>query len=164
MWSEGHSEEPLSGAGAVKERNWDSIKVGVAVESLLAEAVDEERARLLAAGDKISGAWLHVLSAAGVPPRLEPPTLRPPTNQAHVEEKKCEKYSHLVLNYIFQPMVMETSGVIGPNSLSFLSILGSRQAQESGKANSTAYLLQRLSIAVQRGNAVAILGCARSSH
>ena len=38
IWSECHSEEPLSGAGAVKERNWDNIKVGVVVESLLAEA------------------------------------------------------------------------------------------------------------------------------
>ena len=42
IWSEGHSEEPLSGAGAAKERNWDSIKVSVAVESFLAEAVDDE--------------------------------------------------------------------------------------------------------------------------
>ena len=83
---------------------------------------------------------------------------------AHAEEKTCEKHSHLVHNYIFQPVVMETSGVIGPNSLSFLRALGSRLAQESGEANSTAYLLQRLSIAVQRGNAVAILGCASSSH
>ena len=58
IWSEGHSEEPLSGAGAVKERNRDSIKVVVAVESLLAESSkDEERARLLPAGDKKSGAW-----------------------------------------------------------------------------------------------------------
>ena len=44
----------------MKERNWNSIKVGVSVESLLAEAADdEERDRLLAAGDKISGAWLY---------------------------------------------------------------------------------------------------------
>jgi len=41
---------------AVKQRNWDSIKVQVAVESLLAEAVEGmERARLLAVGDKTSG-------------------------------------------------------------------------------------------------------------
>ena len=57
IWSESHSEKPLSSAGTVKQRNWDSIKVGVAVQSLLAEAADyEERARLLPAGDKISSA------------------------------------------------------------------------------------------------------------
>ena len=81
---------------------------------------------------------------------------------AYVE--KCEKYSHLVHNYIFQPVMMETSEVIGPNSLSFLRALESRLAQESGKVISTTYLLQRLSIVVQRGNAEAILGCASSSH
>ena len=32
---------------------------------------------------------------------------------AHAEEKKCKKYSHLVPNYIVQPVAMETSGVIG---------------------------------------------------
>ena len=59
---------------------------------------------------------------------------------------------------VFQPMVIETSGVIDPNSLSFLRALGCRLAQDSCEANSTAYLLQRLSIVVQRGNAVATLG------
>ena len=72
IWSEGHSEEHLSGAGAVKERKWDSTKVGVAAESLLAEAADdEERARLLAAGDKISG---------GMPPAQIP--LQCPTERS----------------------------------------------------------------------------------
>jgi len=40
--------------------------------------------------------------------------------------------------------------VIGPTSLLFLSALGSRLAQQSGEAKSSSYLLQRLSIAVQR--------------
>ena len=66
---------------------------------------------------------------------------------AHAEEK-CEKYSHLVPNYIFQPVVVETLGVIGPNSLSFLRALGSRLAQESGEACKF-YYLSRDSIAVK---------------
>ena len=65
---------------------------------------------------------------------------------------------------VFQPAVMETSGVIDPNSLSFLRALWSNLAQDSCEANSTACLLQRLLIVVQRANAVAILGCASSSH
>ena len=52
-------------------------------------------------------------------------------------EKKCEKYFHLVPNYIIQPVVMETSGVIGPNSV-LLRAPRSRLAQESGDTNSTA--------------------------
>jgi len=34
----------------------------------------------------------------------------------HAEDKKCEKYSHLATNYLFQPVVIETSGVIGATS------------------------------------------------
>ena len=68
------------------------------------------------------------------------------------------------LEDVFQPVVMETLVMIDPNSSSFLRALGSRLAQHSGEANSTACLLQRLSIVVQRVNAVAILGCASSSH
>ena len=64
----------------------------------------------------------------------------------------AEKYSHLVPNYIIAC------------GLSFLRALGSRPAQESGEANSTTYFLQSLSIVVQQGNAMAILGCASSSH
>ena len=65
---------------------------------------------------------------------------------------------------VFQPVVMETSEVIDPYSPSFLRALGSRLAQDPGEANSTTCLLQRLSIAVEQGNAVAILGCASNSH
>ena len=31
---------------------------------------------------------------------------------------------------------------------------------ETGEARETSYLLQRLSVAIQRGNAAAVLGCA----
>jgi len=56
----------------VKERNWDSIKVQVAVESLLAEAADDvERARLLAVGDKTLGAWLYASPISSVGLRID---------------------------------------------------------------------------------------------
>ena len=47
-----------------------------------------------------------------------------------MEEKKCEKYSLLVTNCIFQP--------VGDGSLSLLRALGNCLAQEPGEANSTA--------------------------
>ena len=40
----------------------------------------------------------------------------------------------------------------------FLKELGHRLKQVSGEANSFAYLTQRLSVAVQRGNAASVLG------
>ena len=46
----------------------------------------------------------------------------------------------------------------GPKTTEFLKELGHRLRQVSGEANSFAYLTQRLSVAVQRGNAASVLG------
>ena len=60
--------------------------------------------------------------------------------------------------YFFTPVAIETSGVFGPKTTEFLKELGHRLRQVSGEANSFAYLTQRLSVAVQRGNAASVLG------
>ena len=49
----------------------------------------------------------------------------------------------------------------GPRTRSFLCELERCEFLESKEVNSTNSLLQRLSVVVQRGNAVAVLGCAR---
>ena len=72
-------------------------------------------------------------------------------NQA--EHKKCVKYAHLDHHHIFTPIAIETSGVYGSETLKFLKELGHRLKQASGECNAYSYLLQRLSVAVQRGNA-----------
>ena len=79
----------------------------------------------------------------------------------HTEETKSGKCSHLSPTYLFQPVAIESSGALGPSTYIFLRELGKRVLQESGEANSTSHLLQRLSIVLQRGNAVAVMGCAR---
>ena len=73
------------------------------------------------------------------------------------EEKKT-KYLHLAANYIFTPVAIETSGVIGRQSLAFIRELGGRMEKATGDTCSLLHLVQRLSIAIQRGNAAAILG------
>ena len=77
-------------------------------------------------------------------------------NQA--EHKKCVKYAHLDHNHIFTPIAIETSGVYGSETLKFLKELGHRLKQTSGECNAYSYLLQRLSVAVQRGNATSVMG------
>ena len=57
-----------------------------------------------------------------------------------------------------QTVAIESSGAIDPQSRAFLRELGRRVQLESSGTNSTMYLLQRLLVAVQRGNAVAIMG------
>ena len=59
----------------------------------------------------------------------------------------------------FTPVATETSGVIiGPRSLEFLKKLGRRMKQQTGEDNATSFLLQIMSVAIQQGNAVSILG------
>ena len=74
------------------------------------------------------------------------------------EEKKMQKYKHLDSCHFFTPVAIETAGVFGPRTTKFLKELSHRLRQVSGEANSSAYLTQRLSVAVQQGNAASVLG------
>ena len=55
-------------------------------------------------------------------------------------------------------MAVETAFVFGPETSVFLKELSGRLRLSSGEEKYHAYLLQRLSVAVQRGNAAAVLG------
>ena len=55
---------------------------------------------------------------------------------AKAEASKCQIYSHLDPNHLFEPVAIETSGTFGPSTRVFLE----------------------LSMAVQRGNAASIMG------
>ena len=77
---------------------------------------------------------------------------------AQAEVNKCAKYSHLDSGHEFVPVAIETSGVLGPLTRTFLKELGHRLRRVSGEVRSRSYLLQRLSVSVQRGNAISILG------
>ena len=57
--------------------------------------------------------------------------------------------SQLDSSHQFEPVAIETTGVIGERSRKFLVELGRHIRRVSGEVNSTAFLLQRLSIAVQ---------------
>ena len=57
------------------------------------------------------------------------------------------------------PVAIETSGVFGRAAHDFLSELSGHIKQVTGEVSSHAYLLQRLSVAIQRSNSVCILGC-----
>ena len=83
---------------------------------------------------------------------------------ALTEERKRLKYSQLDSSHQFEPVAIETTGVIGECSRKFLEELGRRIRRVIGEVNSTAFLLQRLSIAVQRGNAASVLGTIGSTE
>ena len=59
-------------------------------------------------------------------------------------------------DFFFTPVASETLGSWGESSLIFLKDLGSRLAGVTGDKRETSWLFQRLSIAIQRGNAISI--------
>jgi len=73
-------------------------------------------------------------------------------------EAKRRKYSFLEGSYLFAPIAVETSGVWAKEALKFLQEVGRRIADVTGEKRSTSFLLQRLSLTIQRGNAASVLG------
>ena len=79
-------------------------------------------------------------------------------NQA--EQRKTEKYAHLGASHHFVPFAIETWGVFGSEALSLLEDIGRQIRAETEEPWSFQFLLQGVSVAIQRGNAAAVLGTA----
>ena len=60
--------------------------------------------------------------------------------------------------YYFVPVAVETLGVLGEEAAAFISDLGRRIAAMTGEPRSSAFLFQRLSVAIQAGNAASVVG------
>ena len=100
---------------------------------------------------------------ATTPDTLAPSHVRQSARQAgsaavSAEGVKCAKYAPLAVAHHFVPVAIETLGSMGPAGLKFIEELGKRISAVTGDPRETAFLKQRLSLAVQRGNAVSILG------
>ena len=72
------------------------------------------------------------------------------------EEAKVAKYSNLADRFTVQPFAVETSCAIGPSSLSFLREVGKRAAILKREPRESQWLLQRVGLAIIRGNATSI--------
>ena len=83
---------------------------------------------------------------------------------ARAESLKEEKYIGLLRTHEFAPIAVEASGVFGPRTLTLVKELGRKVRSQTGEEKATTYLMQRLAIAVQRGNAISILGALGSQH
>ena len=79
------------------------------------------------------------------------------------ESRKSTKYLSLSALYRFIPIAIETLGVPGDEALSFFHDLGQRIAVATAEPRSFHFLMQRLSVAIQRGNAAYIIGTVPSS-
>src|SRR6218665_118365 len=72
--------------------------------------------------------------------------------------RKTAKYALLPATYVFVPIAFKTLGPVNAEGAEFLSELGRRISSVSGDQRETNFLLQRLSICVQRHNAIAFRG------
>jgi len=74
------------------------------------------------------------------------------------ERKKHNHYISLKENHHFTPIAFESLGSCGPETKIFLGRLGKLLKDATGENRSLDFLFQKISIAIQRGNAACILG------
>ena len=74
-----------------------------------------------------------------------------------------DKYINLSDNYHFVPVCVETYGAFGPQGLKLLKKIGKKIKDVTGEKKSTYYLLQSISMAIQRSNAACVIGTASAS-
>jgi hypothetical protein len=92
-------------------------------------------------------------------PSYVPVTSRHPGHAAKLGEvSKHKLYASAQGQYHFVPVALETSGVWGKEGISLIKEIGRRITEATGEPRATSYLIQRLSICLQRGNVASILG------
>ena len=74
------------------------------------------------------------------------------------ETAKIAKYSALANTHIFIPVAFETLGSWGMHAAGLIDELGRRITMVTGDGREREYLRQRISVAIQRGNAMACHG------
>lgn len=74
------------------------------------------------------------------------------------ENAKKAKYRQLESNFHFCPISVETMGPWGEDGRRLINEIGKKLNQSTGEPRSRSFLIQRISIANQRGNAASILG------
>ena len=74
------------------------------------------------------------------------------------ESAKTTLYSDLVNEYEMVPVATETLGTWGPSGMKFVTEIGKRISTATGEKKAKYYLFQAISMAIQRGNVISILG------
>ena len=74
------------------------------------------------------------------------------------ETAKLSLYSDLVREYDMMPVATETMGSWGPIGKKFIEDIGARIALATGEKKARYYLFQAISMAIQRGNVISVLG------
>jgi hypothetical protein len=74
-------------------------------------------------------------------------------------KRKHSKYSSIISsNYVFKGLAFETLCPWCKEAIDFINVIGNRLIAESGDSKSKKFLFERISLAIQRGNAASIRG------
>ena len=84
--------------------------------------------------------------------------MNPGSATTKAEEKKRKKYSSLSSNYLFIPAAFETFGAWGPESKALIHRIGNLISIETGEDRATRFLGEKISLEIQRGNSISVLG------
>ena len=76
------------------------------------------------------------------------------------EEKKTEKYSDIAKRYNFCPIGMETMGSWGPEARNIIGEIGKKLISNTNEICAAAFSKQKISLEIQLGNAISVLGTA----
>src|SRR6218665_3630522 len=76
----------------------------------------------------------------------------------HAANRKALKYTGLPTTHVFQPVAIDTPGPLDFSACNFINQIGSQMSAITGDRRETAFLFQRLSMAIQRFNLVIFLG------
>ena len=101
--------------------------------------------------------WDATCSDTFSPSSINDTCITPGILADRAETRKRAQYSCLTDRYRFEPLSVETTGVMGKSSAKFVAELGRRIATATGDKRETSWLRQRISIAIIRGNASSIL-------
>ena len=101
----------------------------------------------------------HVLSLLTLAPSLrDVAILEPGAVAATAEHRKRSKNLHVNATHHFIPIAVQSLGVLGEDARSFFRNLAKRLEVVNEDRRSHQFLLQRVAVAVQRGNAASVLG------
>lgn len=74
------------------------------------------------------------------------------------EAQKTRKYSNITADFTFVPIAIETLGSYGQEARRLVQMIGQRLKSSTGDHLALSHLRQRIAIAIQRGNAAAVMG------
>ena len=84
------------------------------------------------------------------------------TKAEHAADKsavsKIQKYQSILQTHLFTPIAIETGGVWNNQASEFVKELGKRITIITEEVRETSYIVQQVSVAIQRGNMLSFIG------